>query len=244
MAKTIKNMHYDFKQKLNRLDTNTYAGLKIPEIDRKLNQALRLYILLVAEPRIKNQLGIEGIQRTIDDISTIVADNVPCELKPVDNYTWAYLPSEPPYLYYLSTENLIGTSGDCENQKIKTTVIRHDSRSQDRSFYDSNFDWRECNIRFAENRIKIYNTDFQVVSFSINYIRNHPYIHNAEDFADGVYKLPNGDILEGFKDCELPEQTFDEITDLAVMLTSGDLQLPITNQLINNVLRTKQLIIQ
>lgn len=238
-------MHYDFKQKLNRLDTNAYQGLNIPQIDWKFNQALRLYILLVAEPRIKNQLGIETTQRTIDDLSILIVSNKGLALKgTLNNTIMASLPTEPKYMYYLSTESLIGTQGDCKSQKIKTTVIRHDSRNQDRSFYNSNFEWRECNIKFSEQGIEIYNTDFTIDSFSINYIRSHPYIHNAEDFADGSYHLPDGTLLGGHEDCILPEQTHDEIVDLAVMLTTGDLQLPLTNQLINSVLRTKQLIIQ
>ena len=56
-AGNIKNMHYDFKQKLNRVDTNTYSGLRVPEIDRSLNNAINLYMLLIAEPRLRNQFG-------------------------------------------------------------------------------------------------------------------------------------------------------------------------------------------
>ena len=43
----IKNMHYDFRVKLNRIDSAAYRDLKIPEVDRKLNEAInRSWIVL------------------------------------------------------------------------------------------------------------------------------------------------------------------------------------------------------
>lgn len=43
---SIKNMHYEFKQKLNRLDTNKYVGMQIPQIDWRLNEAVNLLSLI------------------------------------------------------------------------------------------------------------------------------------------------------------------------------------------------------
>ena len=240
----IKNMHYDFKQKLNRLDSNKYVGLQIPQIDRKLNEALSLYILLVAEPRVKNQLGIETIQRTIDDISAIVKDDVSLAVTPDGGgkFSVAVLPDD--YLYYLSTAKLTATKDTCTEQKMKTIVIRHDSRSNERSFYESNFDWRECNIRFFDGGIKIFHSDFTINGFEIDYVREHPYIHNAEDFSSGSYYLPSDDAtpLTGYVDCELPDITHAEIVDLAVLLTTGELELPIAYQFKQNRLSMRQLI--
>lgn len=241
MAGSIKNMHYDYKQKLNRLDSNKYIGLQIPQIDRKLNEALNLYILLVAEPRIKNQLGIETTQRTIDDINIMVKDDISLSMAShPDGYVIAILPSD--YLYYLSTEHCLGIVDNCIEQEMMTFVIKHDSRSNQREFYKSNFDWRECNIRFYDQGIKIFADNFIVSKFSINYIKVHPYIHNAEDFNAGTYNLPDGTALTGYQDCILPEITHAEIVDLAVLLTTGELELPTAYQFKQNKLSMTQLI--
>jgi len=241
---SIKNMHYDFKQKLNRLDSNKYTGLNIPQIDRKLNEALNLYILLVAQPRIKNQLGFEKIQRTIDDIKELVADNIELAVSMPQkniNYVTAMLPDD--YLYYLSTSELLATKDDCVKQKMKTIVIKHDNRSNNSEFYNSDFDWRECNIRFYEHGIKLFFNNFLIDSFKIDYIKKHPYIHNAEGFIGGTYNLPDGTELTGFQDCILPDITHMEIVDLAVLLTAGNLESQISYQFKMNKLSTEQLIL-
>jgi hypothetical protein len=38
------------------------------------------------------------------------------------------------------------------------------------------------------------------------------------------YTLPDGTVLVGSQDCELPEHTHREIVDIAVLITTGDLQ--------------------
>ena len=71
----IRSLQYDFKQKLNKVDSQQYRNLKIPEIDWKLNEAADIYIKTIVEPRKFNNLGFETSQRTIDDIRTIVKNN-------------------------------------------------------------------------------------------------------------------------------------------------------------------------
>jgi hypothetical protein len=237
----IKNMHYDIKQRLNRLDSNAYNDLRIPEIDRVLNRAINLYLLLIATPRLRNQLGFETSKRTTDDIKNMVVNGA--VLSVTDNI--AILPDN--YMYYLSTDSLIGTKGSCNNKKLKTVIVQHDDRNEDNVFYNSDFEWGECNIRFFDGGIKLLPSDFTINSgsFKINYIKQHPYVHNAEDFGYGTYTLPDGRELgveESFVDCELPDITHSEIVDIAVMLVSGDLELPNAYQLKQNQLQIKQIL--
>ena len=239
----IKNMHYDFKQKLNKLDSNAYRGLQIPEIDRKLNEALNLYILLIAQPRIKNQLGIETSQRTIDDISILVVDDYECTLNADIANVTAELPTD--YMYYLSTEYLLCSKDECKLQRFKTFVIQHDDNANQQIFYKPSFDWRETTIRFFDDGIKVYtNGEFTVDKFTINYIKQHPYMHNADDFANGTYYLPNNVGLSGYQDCLLPDYTHQEIVDLAVLIATGDLESQISYQFKQNKLQLTQLKLQ
>ncbi len=61
----IKEMHYDFKQKLNKIDSQQYRNLRVPEIDWKINEAYEVFVKSIAEPRVNNHLGFD-VESAID----------------------------------------------------------------------------------------------------------------------------------------------------------------------------------
>lgn len=222
----IKGMQYDFKQKLNKIDSQQYRNLRIPEIDWKLNEALDIFIKSIAEPRIKNHLGFERNQRTIDDIRTIVVNNN-C-ITPVEISSGIYRVTLPEdYMFYLSAEITMSKEG-CGTKKARAILRQHDDRHEESEFDKSSFEWGEVNIRFYEDGIKIFTDNtFSIETLCLNYIRKHSYIHNAQDFLPtNSYNLPDGTVLTGVQNCELPEHTHREIVDIAVLITTGDLQIP------------------
>lgn len=220
----VRGMHYDIKQKLNKVDSQQYRNLRVPEIDWKLNEAYEIFVKSVAEPRINNHLGFETSQRSIDDIRTIVVNDFSIIPTVIDSSTYyATLPDN--YMFYVSADVVISKEG-CENRTATCILRQHDDKHELSPFDKSSFEWKEVNIRFYENGIKIF-TDgtFQVEELKLNYIRKHAYIHNAQDFLPtGSYTLPDGTVLTGSQDCELPEHTHREIVDIAVLITTGDLQ--------------------
>lgn len=130
-------------------------------------------------------------------------------------------------MFYVSA-NLIISRPNCQDRVARAYVRQHDDRFETSPFDDSSFEWKEVNIRFYDGGIKVF-TDgtFEVKSFKLNYIRKHAYIHNAQAFLSGSYKMPGtGIILTGTQDCELPDHTHREIVDIAVLVTSGDLASP------------------
>jgi hypothetical protein len=240
----IADMHYDFKRKLNKLDSQEYRNLKIPEIDWILNEALQLFALLIAVPRLRNHLGFETFQRTIDDIYPLVVDDHYCTVASQGTgYTIYSLPTD--YLAYQSVNAIAYIDQDqlktCGGRKMDVTVIKHNNRSENRSFYNSSFQWGQLNVRFLNTGIKAYHADFLISTFRLDYIKRHVYIHNAKDFLAGGYTLPGGTVLTGSVDCELPEHTHTEIVDIAVLLAAGELELPTAYQLKQNKLNLKQL---
>ena len=100
-------MHYDFKQKLNKLDSQQYRNLRIPEIDWKLNEAQELFVKMVAKPRSNNLLGFETSQRTIDDIRELVCEHT----APINN-NLVSLPAD--YWYFLGAKSLM-KKGICKD---------------------------------------------------------------------------------------------------------------------------------
>lgn len=217
---TIKEMHYDFKKKLNKIDSQQYKNLLVPEIDWVLNEAQELFVKMVAKPRRKSYLGFEMNQRTIDDIRTLVINN---ECLDVSNNTVA-LPDN--YWHFIRAEVEM-TKGSCTGIKGRFHVRQHDDEFENSPFDKSSFEWRTVNGVFYEGGIKLYNDDtFTNNRLCISYIKRPQYIHNAEEFRGGTYNLPSGTTLSGSVDCELPEQTHREIVDIAVLIATGQIQAP------------------
>jgi hypothetical protein len=217
----IKRMHYDFKMKFNKLDSQQNRNLKVPEIDWLLNEAYSLYVKLIAQPRVRNTLGFETSQRSIDDIRTIVVKGYCSSV--IDNT--GTLPDN--YMHFVRGE-VIMDKGVCKFVKARMILKQHDDRFEEDSFYNSSFEWREVNALFFNGGLRLH-TDGTFVNkqFCIDYIRKLTYMHNAEDFGiNGRYKLPSGELLTGTQDCELPSHTHAEIVDIAVMLAANNLQTP------------------
>lgn len=217
---TIKEMHYDFKKKLNKIDSQQYKNLLVPEIDWVLNEAQELFVKMVAKPRMRSYLGFEINQRTIDDIRTLVVNN---QCLDVSNDT-VTLPDD--YWHYVRAEVEM-SKGNCTGIKAKFHVRQHDDEFENSPFDKSSFEWRTVNGVFFENGIKLY-TDgsFSNDRFCISYIKRPRYIHNAEDFRNGTYNLPSGTVLTGTVDSELPDHTHREIVDIAVLIATGEIQAP------------------
>ena len=213
-------MHYDFKTKLNKIDSQQYRNLRIPEIDWKLNEAQELFVKMVAKPRLSKALGFETSQRSTDDIRTIV----------VDDYCSTVIDSigtlPPDYWHFLSGKTLMDKE-QCLGFPATIKIRQHDDEFEKSPFDCSSFEWREVNAVFYEMGLKLYDDGtFINKSYCISYIKKLNYIHNAEDFKSGTYNLPSGTVLAGSNDCILPEHTHREIVDIAVLLATGEMQLP------------------
>ena len=222
----IREMQYDINFKLNKIDSQQYRNLRIPEKDWVLNEACEIFIKSIAEPRTSNYLGFETSQRTIDDIRTIVINDHSAIPTKIDDKTYSVaLPAN--YMFFISASVVI-TRNNCSDRIARAIVRQHDDRFESSPFDDSSFEWKEVNIRFYDNGIKIF-TDgtFTVKEIKLNYIRKHAYMHNAQDFLPtGKYALPSGEVLTGRQSCELPIQTHREIVDIAVLILANNLELP------------------
>lgn len=225
---SIRTMHYNFKRKLNKLDSQQNRNLEVPEIDMVLNEALQIYIKLIAQPRVKNHLGFEINQRTIDDIRPLVEPNKVIQVvnKKVS------LPSN--YQYFIRGR-VKCSKGDCTNSNAVLYIREHDDEFDKSAFTKSSYEWETVNGLFTSEGIELYYDGFEVESVSLSYLRRHPYIHNAQDYVNGTYNTLSGETLTGFKDCELPLDTHNEIVDIAVLIASGELQYPDYNVKTNKI---------
>ena len=222
----VRGMHYDVKQKLNKIDSQQYRNLRVPEIDWNLNEAYEIIVKSIAQPRLNDHLGFEINQRSIDDLRTIVINDFPLIPINIDDKSY-YVELPEDYLFYISSSVSLTKEG-CSTRKATIKVRQHDDEFDTDSFSNSSFEWKEVNITFYENKIKIH-TDgtFVPTVFYLNYIRQHAYIHNAQDFLPtGSYTLPDGTVLTGSQDCELPNHIHREIVDIAVLIITNNLDSP------------------
>lgn len=223
-----REMHYDFKQKLNRLDSQKYVNLKVPEIDLKLNEAQEVFVKIIAEPRLRDTIGFEINQRTINDIRTIVVDQTSLTgITPTIFDNTSYISSLPTDYWYLTGAKVLATKGNCINIKLNTREVQHDDENELSSFDRSSFTWRISNIRFNKDGLRVF-TDgtYSINKVLFEYIKIPRRIHNAQDWIGGVYIALDGQTLTGTQSCELPIMVHREIVDLAVLITAGDLSLP------------------
>lgn len=221
----IQDMHYDFKQKLNKIDSQLYRNLKIQEIDWKLNEGMEVFIKTIAEPRYSDALGVEVNQRLIDELYSIVKERQLLTITPFgDNKS--YIAALPVDYWFLLDIQAIASKGSCIGIELKTNERRHDDQPEDSPFDDSNFEWGETNFRFFNGGVRFF-TDgtFSIDKIYLDYLIHPPYIHYAAGVIGGQYKMPNGTLLTGTQDCILPQGTHREIVDMAVLITTGDLNM-------------------
>lgn len=216
---TIQEMHYDFKMKLNKIDSEQYRNLRIPEIDWKLNEALEIFIKNNAEPYQVPFYGFEKNQRSIDNIRPLVVENQLITL----NGSVAPLPDD--YMFYVSSY-VIMKKGKCKDRRGRVLIKQHDDMFEESPFDRSSYEWSEINATFDGAGLRLYIPEgITLDGLHLTYIRKHAYIHNAQDFLPGSkYKLPNGVELTGRQNCELPDYTHREIVDIAVYIASMDLE--------------------
>lgn len=216
---TINDMHYDFKIKLNKVDSQQHKNFLIPEVDWILNEALDIFIKMTSNPRIKSNLGFEVNQRSIDDLRPLVVNNQ--EVAVVNNIST--LPID--YQHFIKGAVQM-SKGKCKNVLSDYFFIRqHDDDFEQSPFDKSSFEWRTVNGVFTNQGIKLFDDGtFTNNKLFISYIKKHPYIHNAKEFRTGSYNLPSGTLLTGTFDCILPDHTHREIVDLAVLIATGQIQ--------------------
>lgn len=225
---TSREMHYDFKQKLNKIDSQKYRNLLVPEIDWKLNEAQEIFVKAIAQPRLANQIGFEVNQRTINDIRTIVIDQKPADgIVPTVFDESSFIAILPEDYWFLAKATVLATKGTCVDVTLKTREVQHDDEHELSPFDRSSFEWRISNIRFNKDGIRIFtDSTYTINKILLEYLKEPRMIHNAADFQGGTYNTLDGTALTGTQDCELPKMVHKEIVDLAVLITAGDLSLP------------------
>lgn len=236
---TVEEMHYDFKIKFNKLDSNDYRDFQVPEIDWLLNEAQELFLKQRYGINNTTQQGFEGSQKRIDDLRNLVMKNIslPASQVVADPVSYeATLPAD--YIFAIRVQS-IASKPSCseESKKLICKPTQHDDLSNcllDPN-YNPSFEWGEMpivygtlsNLTADANRIFGY-TDgsFTVTSFILDYLREPKRIAFPTGVPGLIYNYPDGSAVATDQDCELPEHTHREIVDIATLIAAGDINHP------------------
>lgn len=223
----IHEMHYDFKIKVNGVDSNKFSNFNTPEIDWLLNEAQRIWVKSIAFPRYKSPVSVEVNHRSRADLYRVIHNDSVFKTTNLSkfedkSYLYAVKDIEPSYWYFLS--GYAQTSKGVCTRSIRLYETQHDDLNEESPFSVSSFEYEEVNFHFFDKGIRIF-TDgtFEITGVKLNYIRDLVYMHNAQDFKEGKYiSLNSGEELTGRVHSEFSDsrEICSEIVDIAVLLVT------------------------
>jgi hypothetical protein len=227
----IKEMHYLFKQRFNKIDSSQNREFKVPEIDSLLNQAQTLIIRNTHQPK-NGSSSIDYNFRNSDDFRSVIVWGY--NIQPNNDGVSFTLPLD--YQYYLGstmTTTKNGTFNEC------ICNVRRAFEYEKSYFYKSSHEWLEVGIAINNKGIEVTDKeDFNVVSLSLDYVKIPLQMNNSEESEGTVtvsgvtergYYNFNGDPLYQNVNCSLPVTIHDAIVDLSVLLAKGAINTPTLN---------------
>jgi len=223
---TVENMHFDFKMKLNKVDSAKNRNFRPEEIDWLLNEAMDIFIKQRYHSKSFDDLKELVIVDKTCDVTTYNADE---NLYKADFSTFT-----PSYMYYISGHaflNKTDTSCATEDRYADLYIRELTSRIQHTAFADSSYEWQEIACSFintagndslASGLLLYTDGTFTIKHLKLNYVKI------PKRIAISNYSLLDGTSVTK-QDCELNPVFHNHIVDLSVALAAGNLQMPDLN---------------
>ena len=234
----IREWHYDFKTKLNKIDSLDRPDLLPHQIDWILNEAIEVFIKSRYGISNNKRQGFEVTQKRIDDLKTLVI-KCPTPIQPglpvtlVNTSEGLYEAKLDDlvfdYLYLVRVEAALSKS-NC-NKTVQLVLTQHDDLSpalRD-SFVRPSFEWGEVPAVLARGVNPPLSTNGSIFIYTGNQftlVNVYPeYIKKPEKVSIGGYVYLDGSVV-GTVESDMPEHTHREIIDIAVYLASTNIQIP------------------
>jgi|TARA_Y100000296_G_C5082870_1_gene210851 hypothetical protein len=233
---TVEEMHYEFKLKLNKVDSLDYSNFQIPEIDWYLNEAMNVFMKQKYGIFSSKGVGFETIQKRIDDLrNLVVKEGLTTGLSQTDSNTFeASLPGD--YIFLVRAKATASKKG-CKKKELTCVQVQHDDLNGilEDPYYSPSYEWGELPLVFGTtgtaatdlDKVFVY-TDgsFTVQLLNVDYLRRPKRISFPIGTPNSQYNYPDGTTVIANQDCELAEHTHKEIVDLAVQIVAGDIDHP------------------
>lgn len=234
---TLQEIHYDFKVKIDKVDSLSKKNFLPNEIDWIVNEAIKIFVKQRYGQNNSKQTGFESIQKRTDDLRTLQIKS-PTALQPGvvpvqhqgDVYEFRISDFSFPYLF-LTRLTAKAKKNNCE-KVIQVRQTQHDdlSTALKDEFFKPDFMWGEAlaveartdETQDKKGSIYIYTDDFEILEIYPEYLKepNRVWI--------GTYKTKDGlnQVGDPVVECDLPEHTHNEIVDLAVAECSRIIEHP------------------
>jgi hypothetical protein len=230
----IREMHYDFDVKIDKVASSGKANFTRPEKDWLLNRATEMFLKQRYGLTNPHRTGFEGTQKRTDDLKSLVIKfpNQPGLATTIHDgniHEVALNQLAHPYWFLVrGTAEIIFT--DCV-QKASLKFIQHDDLNYalmdpfNRSSREEIlFNFGRSSIDPTIDSIYLYPGDIEIGKVFLEYIKQPAKLNfGGYVYIDGVtYPQQNSD---------LSEHTHSEIVDIAVQLAAGIIEDPNYTQL-------------
>lgn len=243
----IELWHYNFKLRVNKINSQHKKDLSPAEIDEILNDAISIWKEQQYSGNNNKKLGAEVVQQQTDNLSSLLVQF------PVQPMITSSLVTEGVYEFPLSTTKglvypylhlmrVFGKIKNC-NEKVVIEVVEHDDIS-----FVLNDPFKKPSNGYFKRLVATFGKSSQPG------IESSLFVYTDNFQIDGIYpeyyKKPNVVSLGGYKDinnnlktkveCDLPESFHTQIIDIAVdeyrriTQDAQGFQLSAQKQLINN----------
>jgi len=226
----IQSLHYDFKIKMDRVDSLSSQDFNSAEIDWLLNEAQLVFIKRRYTDLSNNKRkGFEASQKRIDDLATLVVKypEQPALIPTLDDgvYYLDLADTTHPYMFLLQAYCNIEVSTDCIKSAPLKFIQHDDFRESLRDPFNSpSLDYLPYNMGRSINNptiaaIYIYPGDYTIPEVFVEYIKYPSRV------SLGNYVYIDGNIYPAAT-LELPKQTHPEIVDIACELAALNIENP------------------
>ena len=218
---TISDMHNAFKLELDKIESLQYPSFTTNEVDYWLNRAIREFVKTRYSGINPKREGFEQSQKRIDDLRTLVREvTVPCTItdaiKPngyvlTDGFGNAQFSTAAYWLSLGEEVSITPTGGTAIRQGV--TEITYDEYTYE---LDNPYSTYRLHYGKAKPLRLFYNNTIEFISDG-TYAVNNAYIRYIKSPVEVVYSTI---------DCDLPENTHDEIVSLSVRLALENIEQP------------------
>jgi hypothetical protein len=226
---TIQELHYQFKLNMDRVDTLSSTDFNKAEIDWLLNEAQLIFVKRRYSPDERKRLGFEFTQKRTDDLSTLVVKYpeqgpiTPSCANGVCEVPLAALFYD--YLFLIDAFCDLTENGVC-TKSVPLKFVQHDDYRESLrdpfnspSFEFIPYNFGKSSTQSAKSSIYIYPSSYTVDRVYIEYIKKPSRVsYGNYTYIDGVVYPP--------ATCELPEQTHQEVVDIACQIASYAIENP------------------
>lgn len=224
----IENSHYDFKRRINKVDSLQNINFYVEQIDAYLNEALFIFIEEMLKLAEIDQNVMEALSNLIESEHTLLS------LTTEPLRILAQLPTD--YYRLLNSYSYI----DSCKARINHYPIQHDDINA--FLTDPNYKpsllWRETGYQLEKGKIIVWtNGEFSIDKVVISYIKRHPRLGNPNGSRNGAYNLPDGTPAQQQGLLLDNKRQYDIIADIAVLNASIDTSNPDYQIKLNKILQ-------